>query len=103
MSHGCSIPRSRVRCHAKQVALDTAEGTIEADDNGASKAPEALGQSQQQQQQPMAQLMEDEGLNAELSAANTGGLVETERDRLIRIVRDNLPGIKSLFLARCML
>jgi len=39
-----------------------------------------------QQQQPVTQLLEDQALNAELDAANTGGMVETERDRLIRIV-----------------
>ena len=40
----------------------------------------------QQQQQPVTQLLEDQALNAELDAANTGGMVETERDRLIRVV-----------------
>ena len=39
-----------------------------------------------QHQQPVTQLLEDQALNAELDAANTGGMVETERDRLIRIV-----------------
>ena len=40
----------------------------------------------QQHQQPVTQLLEDQALNAELDAVNTGGMVETERDRLIRIV-----------------
>ena len=39
-----------------------------------------------QHQQPVTQLLEDQALNAELDASNTGGMVETERDRLIRIV-----------------
>ncbi len=57
----------------------------------------------QQHQQPVTQLLEDQALNAELDAANTGGMVETERDRLIRIVSPqysssvaNKPGCKQL-------
>jgi len=57
----------------------------------------------QQHQQPVTQLLEDQALNAELDAANTGGMVETERDRLIRIVSAqysssvaNKPGCKQL-------
>ncbi len=48
--------------------------------------PKKARSKTKQQQQPVAQLLEDQGLNAELDVANTGGLVETERDRLIRIV-----------------
>lgn len=86
----------------QQAALDTAEDNLDASPKEPGKASgTAAGQqqqSQQQQQQPMAQLVEDEGLNAELSAANTGGLVETERDRLIRIVSDKLTGSSTRHL-----
>ena len=58
-------------------------GTSSSDDAAGLDKPN----KQKRQQQPVAQLLEDQGLNAELDAANTGGLVETERDRLIRIVR----------------
>ena len=70
---------------AWQDALDKAEGLEGADAEPEGKA--AQGSSQQQQaQQSVVELIEDEGLNTELSATNTGGLVETERDRLIRTV-----------------
>lgn len=80
-----------ITCTA-QAALDTAEAKP-APDQSASNAsnsdstagPEKLKQKKNKVVAP-AQLLEDEGLNAELDTANTGGMVETERDRLIRIV-----------------
>ena len=87
-----------------QAALDRAEGAKPSSSQSAppgqtttdaSTSDSAAGTSKpnqkqkKQQQQPVAQLLEDQGLNAELDAANTG-LVETERDRLIRIVSTRL-------------
>ena len=80
-----------------QAALERAENakpsssqSSQPPESGAVSSGDAASKSkvkqQKKQQQPVAQLLEDQGLNAELDAANTGGLVETERDRLIRIV-----------------
>ena len=77
-------------------------------DNLADTSKRKDKKRQQQQQQPVTQLLEDQALNAELDAANTGGMVETERDRLIRIVSAqnsvycpvaNNPGCKQLPLS----
>ena len=82
-----------------QAALDRTEGTKpsnalaelpqaahDASKSDSTAAPRKLKQKKIAPV-PAAQLLEDEGLNAELDAANAGGLVETERDRLIRTVR----------------
>ena len=76
----------------EQAALDRAETKSEpaqnvsdASNSDSNAGPRKLKQKTKQIV-PAAQLLEDEGLNAELDAANTGGMVETERDRLIRIV-----------------
>lgn len=66
--------------------MDKAE-ILESAEAEAESTVAAATAGQQQPQQPVGELIEDEGLNAELNAANTGSLVETERDRLIRIVR----------------
>lgn len=81
-----------------QVALDKTEGTApsssqpqsgqgvsDASNSDSTAGPRKLKQKKKAPA-PAAQLLEDEGLNAELDAANAGGLVETERDRLIRTV-----------------
>ena len=54
--------------------------------NSDNMASTSKRKDNKRQQQPVTQLLEDQALNAELDAANTGGMVETERDRLIRIV-----------------
>ena len=54
--------------------------------NSGNMASTSKRKDNKRQQQPVTQLLEDQALNAELDAANTGGMVETERDRLIRIV-----------------
>ena len=82
-----------------QAALDKQEGTgpstsqpqsiqgvSDASNSESTAGPRKLKQKKKAPA-PAAQLLEDEGLNAELDAANAGGLVETERDRLIRTVR----------------
>ena len=79
----------RLRHTAWQGALDKAESLQHAEAEAESTAAAATS-ANLPAQQPVAELIEDEGLNAELNAANTGGLVETERDRLIRIVRSVL-------------
>lgn len=81
-----------------QVALDVKEGTapsssqpqlgqgISDASNSDSTAGPRKVKHKRKAPAPAAQLLEDEGLNAELDAAYAGGLVETERDRLIRTV-----------------
>ena len=83
-----------------QAALDKTEGTepssseaaqppqgVSEGSNSDSKAgPRKVKQKKKVPAVSAPQLLEDEGLNAELDAANAGGLVETERDRLIRTV-----------------
>lgn len=68
--------------------------------DGAADSSKPKQKQKKQQQQPVAQLLEDQGLNAELDAANTG-LVETERDRLIRIVRTQLSSAHVTYFAHC--
>lgn len=89
--NGCSV--------CSQAALDKQEGTAPSNSqpqsnqgvSDASNSESTAGLRKLKQKKrppaPAAQLLEDEGLNAELDAANAGGLVETERDRLIRTVR----------------
>ena len=86
---------------SEQAALNRVEGgrpgnsqssqpvqtASDASNSDGTAGPQKIKPKKKKQQlQPVAQLLEDQGLNAELDAANTGGLVETERDRLIRIV-----------------
>lgn len=61
-------------------------GVNEASTSDSKAGPRKGKQKKKAPVVPAAQLLEDEGLNAELDAANAGGLVETERDRLIRTV-----------------
>ena len=87
-----------VCCVCSQAALDKTEGTApsrsqphsaqgvsDASNSDSTAGPRKL-KRKKKAPVPAAQLLEDEGLNAELDAANAGGLVETERDRLIRTV-----------------
>ncbi|KAL3138902.1 hypothetical protein ABBQ32_005724 [Trebouxia sp. C0010 RCD-2024] len=60
------------------------QGGNEASTSDSKAGPRKVKQKKKAPLVPAAQLLEDEGLNAELDAANAGGLVETERDRLIR-------------------
>lgn len=62
------------------------QGGNEASTSDSKAGPRKVKQKKKAPLVPAAQLLEDEGLNAELDAANAGGLVETERDRLIRTV-----------------
>lgn len=86
------------RSGCAQAALDKQEGTVPSQPqtnqavSDASNSESTAGPRKLKQKQRAAQLLEDEGLNAELDAANAGGLVETERDRLIRTVRQLTSG-----------
>ena len=110
------------QCHAKpalcaQVALDKTErtapssskpqsgqGTSDASNSDSTAGPRKL-KRKKKAPAPAAQLLEDEGLNAELDAANPGGLVETERDRLIRTVSQLSTGAhaEGSFALSCIL
>ena len=94
----CKDSQSRTHAHqlctvVGQAALDQAEAQTksaqpgsDASNSDSAAASHPLKQKKKKQARPAAELLEDQGLNAELDAANAGGLVETERDRLIRIV-----------------
>ena len=111
---GCSV--------CPQVALDKTErtapsssqpqlgqGISDASNSDSTAGPRKL-KPKKKTPAPAAELLEDEGLNAELDAANAGGLVETERDRLIRTVSQLSSSAHAegafctiLHLAACML
>lgn len=118
--HACLAVPCCCLCFSKdgmstQTALDTTEGAKPSSSqsaqpgqttnhastsDGAADSSKPKQKQTKQQQQPVAQLLEDQGLNAELDAANTG-LVETERDRLIRIVRTQLSSAHATYFAQC--
>ena len=118
--HACLAMPCCCLCFSKdgmstQTALDRTEGAKPSSSqsaqpelttnhastsDGAADSSKPKQKQKKQKQQPVAQLLEDQGLNAELDAANTG-LVETERDRLIRIVRTQLSSARVTYFAHC--
>ena len=59
---------------------------------GGIKAGEAAEGKAAEEARAAVALMEDGGLDEELNAAGSSAMVETERDRLIRLVRHAWPG-----------
>ncbi len=82
------------RLHDLQAKQRRVQGALDAQQGGAGGGEgggAAEGKAAEEARAAVA-LLEDGGLDEELNAAGSSAMVETERDRLIRLVRHAWPG-----------